>query len=177
MSARQGGSKTLRLKPLWQVIVVVCGMVATTSMPYSQEGQSAPKPPAAKPAAKANALPQLWKSTSTGREYRVKIDGDRFTAEWSNIPVLAAKQGAYIRSECRRSGARWVGTSHILLPCAPPDGKMKMCPMTLRFEVDHISPDRITGGGEILRDFDCGSCEVRKTGWGPFSWTPKSSDK
>jgi len=46
--------------------------------------------------------------------------------------------------------------------------------MLLRFEVDFISSDRITGGGEILREFDCGSCEVQKTGWGPFSWVPKN---
>ena len=107
----------------------------------------------------------------------LRIDGDRFTAEWSNIPPQAANQGTYIRSECRRSGSRWIGTSRILLPCPLPEGKTKMCPMILQFEVDFISSDRITGGGETLRDFDCGSCEVRKTGWGPFTWAPKSSDK
>jgi len=117
-------------------------------------------------------LPPIWRSATTGKEYRVQIDGDRLTAEWSNIPPQAAQQGAYIRSECRRSGARWVGTSRILLSCSLPHGKTKMCPMLLRFEVDFISSDHITGGGEILKDFDCGSCEVRKTGWGPFSWVP-----
>jgi hypothetical protein len=139
----------------------------------SSENQSAPKPAGTKSATKAGAFPQIWKSASTGKEYRVKIDGNHFTAEWSNIPTQAAKQGAYIRTECRRSGTRWIGISRIFLGCHLPDGKTKMCPMILRFEVDFISSDRITGGGEILRDFDCGSCAVRKTGWGPFSWTPK----
>jgi hypothetical protein len=177
MSAEESEENLLRVKPFWRAIILVCGIVATTSWQYSSENPSAPKPAGTKSAAKATALPQIWKSTSTGREYCVKIDGDRFTAEWANIPPQAAKQGAYIRTECRRSGTRWIGTSRILLPCPLPDGKTKMCPMILRFEVDFISPERITGGGEILRDFDCGSCEIRKTGWGPFSWVPKGSGK
>jgi hypothetical protein len=48
-----------------------------------------------------------------------------------------------------------------------------MCSMTLRFEVDSISPERITGRAESLRDFDCQKCEVRQTGWGNFVWLPK----
>jgi hypothetical protein len=167
----------LRVKPFWWIIIVMCVIFAATSLQLSSESQSAPKPGDTKPATKTGALPQIWKSATTGKEYRVKVEGDRLTAEWSNIPPQAAKQGAYIRSECRRSGSRWVGTSRILLSCPLPDGKTKMCPMLLRFEVDFISSDRITGGGEILRDFDCGSCEVRKTGWGPFTWAPKNSDK
>jgi hypothetical protein len=173
MRTEESEENPLRAKRFWQVIIFMCGVLAATSLEYSSENQSAPKPAGTKSAAKANTLPQMWKSASTGREYRVKVDGDRFTAEWSNIPPEAAKQGAYIRTECRRSGTRWIGTSRILLPCPLPDGKIKMCPMILRFEVDFISSDRITGGAEVLRDFDCGSCEVRKTGWGPFSWAPK----
>ncbi|MGA2074969.1 MAG: hypothetical protein ABSH52_15865 [Terriglobia bacterium] len=153
-------------------IVLLCGVLAAASLLFGSENQVTGKP-AASAAAKAGGLPQVWKSVATGKEYRVKVEGDRFTAEWSNIPPQAAKQGAYIRSECRRAGTRWIGTSRVLLGCALPDGKTKMCPMLLRFEVDFISPDRITGGGEILRDFDCGTCQVRKTGWGPFAWTPK----
>jgi len=164
---------TLRIQLTYGIIMLVCAILAASSLQFCSDDQSASKAPGASSTAKSRALPQLWKSASSGREYRVKIEGDRFTAEWTNIPPQAAKQGAYIRSECRRSGSRWIGTSRIFLPCALPDAKMKMCPMILRFEVDSISPDRITGGGEILRDFDCGSCEVRKTGWGPFSWAPK----
>jgi hypothetical protein len=176
MSLEESEENPLRAKWFWGVIILGCGILATTSPQPSSESQSAPKPAGTKSAAKAAALPQVWKSASTGKEYRVKIDGDRFTAEWSNIPPQAAKQGAYIRSECRRSGTRWIGTSRLLLPfpCPPPNGKLKMCPLILRFEVDFISSDRITGGGEILREFDCGACEVRKTGWGPFSWAPKT---
>jgi hypothetical protein len=157
------------------IVVLLCVVLVAGSLLFSSENQGAAKPAAG--AAKSSALPEVWKSVSTGKEYRVKVEGDRFTAEWSNIPSQAAKQGAYIRSECRRTGSRWIGTSRILLGCPLPDGKTKMCPMILRFEVDFVSPDRISGGGEILRDFDCSTCGVRQTGWGPFTWTPKSSDK
>jgi hypothetical protein len=174
MSPEESEEKPLRAKRFWRIIILLCGILATVPLQYSSENPSTPKPVGTKSAAKANALPEVWRSATTGKEYRVKIDGDRFTAEWSNIPPQAAKQGAYIRSECRRNGTRWIGTSRILLPCPLPDGKTKMCPMILRFEVDLISSDRITGGGEVLRDFDCASCEVRKTSWGAFSWAPKT---
>ena len=166
----------MKVKPFWWTIVIAHAVLATP-LQLPSESQSAPKPAGANATAKGGAFPRIWKSQSSGKEYRVKMEGDHLTAEWLNIPPQAAKQGAYIRSECRRSGSRWIGTSRILLPCSLPDGKTKMCPMILRFEVDSISSERITGAGEILRDFDCGSCEVRKTGWGPFSWAPKSSDK
>ena len=165
----------MRIKPVCWIILLLCGILAALPMQLSSQNSSAPKPAGATAAAKASAFPRIWKSQSSAKEYRVKVEGDRLTAEWLNIPSQAAKQGAYIRSECRRSGSRWIGTSRILLPCPLPDGKTKMCPMILRFEVDSISSERITGAGEILRDFDCGSCEVRKTGWGPFVWAPKKS--
>jgi len=173
MKAAESEDNFLRAKAIWWGIILLCAILTATSRQVCSETQSTRKAGGTKAAAKAAAFPQLWKSESTGKEYRVKIEGDRFTAEWSNIPPQAAKQGAYIRSECRHSGTRWIGTSRILLPCPLPDGKTKMCPMMLRFEVDFISPDRITGGGEILREFDCGSCNIGKTGWGPFSWAPK----
>ena len=164
----------LRVKPFCWIILLVCGILATSSLQLSSQTQNPPKPGGAKATTKAGPTAKIWKSATTGKEYRVQIDGDHFTAEWTNIPAEAAKQGAYIRSECRRSGSRWVGTSRIFLPCSLSSGKMKMCPILLRFEVDFISADRITGGGEILRDFDCATCEVQKTGWGPFTWTPKN---
>lgn len=163
----------MKEKILLLVGVLVCGILIPAVLEPAAIAQTTSKRAAAKSAGKPAAFPEIWKSTTTGKEYRVKIDGDQFTAEWVNIPPQAAQQWAYIRSDCRRSGMKWIGTSRILLPCPLQGGKTKMCPMVLRFEVGSISPDRITGGGEVLRDFDCTSCEVRKTGWGPFNWVPK----
>ena len=156
-------------------VVLLCAVLTAASLLFSSENQGAAKPAAS--AAKSSALPEVWKSVSTGKEYRVKVEGDRFTAEWVNIPPQAAKQGAYIRSECRRTGSRWIGTSRILLGCPLPDGKTKMCPMILRFEVDSVSPDRITGGGEILRDFDCSTCGFGRRVGGRLPGRRRSRDE
>jgi len=136
------------------------------------------KPTAPKPAASsAGTAGKIWVSQTTHHEFRVKIENDLFSAEWVNIPPTSAKLGAYMRTECRRSGTRWIGTSRVLLPCAKPGeapGKItRTCPMTFRFEVDTITPERISGRGESLKELDCEKCEIRETGWAPYVWVPK----
>jgi hypothetical protein len=119
----------------------------------------------------------VWKSQNTTHEYRVRVENDVFYAEWTNIPPDVAKHGAYIRTECRRAGTKWIGTSRILLPCAKRGAAkskaINACRIILRFELNSISPERITGRAETLKDFDCEKCEVRQTGWGDFVWVPK----
>jgi len=158
-------------------IILVCGIVLLALTRISAGAQKSSPPAQGKSVRGGVGRGEIWKSKTSGREYRVKIEQDRFLAEWVNIAPTAAKQGAYIRTECRRSGTKWIGTSQVLLPCAKPGeakGKTtRVCPMRLRFEVDSISPERISGHGENLRDFDCEKCEVRQTGWGAFEWVPK----
>ena len=86
MSGEEIEEDLLRAKTLWPASILVCGILATASLQFSAENQNAPKPAGTKSAKKAAALPQIWKSATTGKEYRVKIDGDRLTAEWSNLP-------------------------------------------------------------------------------------------
>jgi hypothetical protein len=141
-------------------------------------GSQKTDPPArSKTAANVEKLPRIWMSQTTKHEFRVTVDKDLFRAEWVNIPPAAAKQGAYIRSECRRGASKWIGTSSVYLPCAvagQPTGKdTKTCHISLRFEVDSLTPEKITGRGETLKNFDCGKCQVVQTGWGDFVWVPK----
>ncbi len=135
----------------------------------------------AKPAAGKDSAGgwQLWKSETTKKVYRVRIDQDHFVAEWANVPPQAEKQGAYIHSECRRVGNKWVGTTRALLPCALPGGekKTRACELTFRIEVDAISPTRIEGAGDSLRNFDCSKCQVLETGWAKFTWVPVGKGK
>ena len=151
-------------------------MAALVVTAVSLGSQKADPPKAAVPAA-IQKLPSIWVSQTTKHEFRVTIEKDLFRAEWINIPPAPAKQGAYIRSECRRSGSKWIGTSSVYLPCAvpgKPSGKeMNTCHITLRFELDSLTPTKITGRGETLQNFDCGKCQVLKTGWGDFVWVPK----
>jgi hypothetical protein len=122
-------------------------------------------------------LPKLWRSEATKHDFRVEVTNDTFKAEWVNIPPVPAKQGAYIRTECRRAGAKWVGTSKLnmlfAVPNAPPGKDLKLCELTVRFEVDSISPAKIAGYSEKLTDFDVNSCKVRNSKWAEFTWTPK----
>ncbi len=122
---------------------------------------------------------QMWKSETTKKVYRVKIDQDHFVAEWVNVPPEAKKQGAYIHSECRRAGNKWVGTTRALLPCALPgaEKKTRTCELTLRIEVDSISATRIEGAGDSLHNFDCSKCQVLETGWAKFTWVPAGKAK
>jgi hypothetical protein len=124
-----------------------------------------------------NQLARVWHSDATQHDFRVEVAGDVFRAEWVNIPPAAAKQGAYIRTECRRAGDKWVGSSSLNMlfpvPGAPAGKDTKVCHLTVRFEVDSITPEKIAGHSETLRGFDVDKCQVLKTTWGEFTWTPK----
>jgi hypothetical protein len=107
----------------------------------------------------------------------VEVTNDLFRAEWVNIPPTAAKQGAYIHTECRRSGSKYVGSSRVNLlfaiPGAPTGKDTKLCPLTVRFEVDSITPQKITFHSEAMHSFDVAKCQLLKTAWEEFNWIPK----
>jgi len=120
----------------------------------------------------SSQLPKIWKSL------REEVKGDVFRADWVNIPPVAAKDGASIRIECRRTGTKWVGSSSVYQAFgdpAAPAGKdvKKMCHLTVRFEIDSITPEKITFHSEALRGFDYPKCQVLKTAWEEFAWLPK----
>jgi len=119
---------------------------------------------------------RLWKSQTTGKEYRVRVENDRLYAEWANMPVVTARQGASIRTECQRLEGKWVGTSRIFLPCTVGSGRQQRtnrCRMTMRFEITSMTPSRIVGRVENPRIFDCERCQVVETEWKDFVWVPK----
>ena len=123
-------------------------------------------------------LPKIWHSESSHKDFRVEVKGDVFHADWVNIPAAAAKDGASMRIECRRTGTKWVGSSSVYQEFADPQapaGKdiKKMCHLTVRFEVDSITPEKIAFHSEVLREFDYSKCQVLKTSWGEFTWVPK----
>lgn len=157
-------------------IMICFGIAAAGTIAFTLKAQQ-PATPKAQSASPPANLPEVWTSQATKHDFRVKVEKDLFTAEWINLPPEAARQGAFIRTECRRSEKNWIGTSRVVLPCAAPgDAKgkaTKACPMTLRFELSSISKDRIVGRSESLRNFDCEKCQVRETGWGDFVWVPK----
>lgn len=149
--------------------------------------QPAPKPaggaqPAASAPSVASASPttatkDLWLSQTTKNEYRVRQDSTHISAEWTNMSGAFLAHGAYIRSECKRQGAKWVGESHSHLPCqannAPPGQYSNWCDLVTKIEFDEITPDRISGHADGLKRFDCQKCQILETTWKPFVWIPK----
>jgi hypothetical protein len=159
-------------KPALMALLVFSLFMAAAQKP------TAPAPPATATSDLAIVqLPKLWRSETTKHDFRVEVTKDLFRAEWVNLPSAAAKQGAYIHTECRRAGSKWVGRSSINMlfniPGAPAGKDTKMCSLTMRFEVDSISPEKITGHAETLHSFDVNSCRVDQTSWGEFTWVPK----
>jgi hypothetical protein len=111
----------------------------------------------------------------------VKVDEERFYAEWVNVPPDQAKHGAQIRSEGFRSGSKWIGVSRSLLPLVCAGGEKSSskekvthwCRLTTRIEIDSVTADKITGHGDTLKNYNCQTCQILETGWKDFEWVPK----
>lgn len=130
--------------------------------------------------ASAPAQPKdIWISETTGKEYHVTEDNNAFHAEWVNISAESAAHGAYIRTECKRQGSKWVGTSASFLPCsAGTDPKSKIenwCHLETKIEIESITADRISGRGEAIKSggFDCAKCKILDSEMKDFFWSPK----
>ncbi len=157
-------------------VVISCGLVLMGLKGPPLLGQEASRSPLSKRALNASAHAEIWKSETTGKEYRVRVEKDRFYAEWVPGPGAPAQRGAYIRTECRRVGSKWIGTSRSFLPCEVDEKKVhtsNWCHLTTRTEIDTLTPDRIVGRGESLRRFDCATCKILEAAMSEFVWVPK----
>lgn len=149
--------------------------------PFTTMAQKPPTPAKSVTAATNPAsgqLPNIWHSEASHKDFRVEVKGDVFRADWINLPAAAAKDGASMRIECRRTGTKWVGTASVNQafgdPSAPAGKDVKkMCHLTARFEVDSITAEKIAFHTEALRGFDYSKCQILKTAWEAFAWAPK----
>jgi len=163
----------------WKYVLIIVGAILLIS-PFTAAAQN-PTPDGKSATGTSNAatgkLPKVWHSESSKKDFRVEVTNDLFRADWVNIPPAAAKQGAYIHTECRRTGTKWVGSSSvyqgIAIPGAPAGKDIKMCHLTVRFEVDSITPQKITFHSEAMRNIDAAKCQLLQTAWVGFAWIPK----
>jgi hypothetical protein len=120
---------------------------------------------------------RVWKSETTGNEYRVWTENNRFHAEWLNIPPGSAAKGVYIRTVCHRAGQKWIGEARSYLPCVAGEAKkeqiVNFCHVTTGFEIDSMTDSRISGRTEGMKRFDCTKCQVLEKEWKSFVWVPK----
>ena len=165
----------MQLKFDWIAGVALLAICSFAAAAQKSTGDAKPAPAAPKPA--GGQIPKLWHSETTQHDFRVDVTKDLFRAEWVNVPPAAAKQGAHIRTECRHTGNKWVGSSNVSMlvgiPNAPAGKDVKLCSFNVRFEVDAVSPEKITGHSESLHSFDVNTCRVEQTKWAEFTWVPK----
>lgn len=121
-------------------------------------------------------FPPLWFSQTTHTTYRVRIDGNILRAEQTNIPLGAAKQGAYVRTEARKTGNKWVGASkvyrQITVRAAGKPQQSNWCHLEANIEFLTLTTERITGRSEAPLQMDISKCQVLKKGWKDFVWVP-----
>ncbi len=121
----------------------------------------------------------IWKSETTGKIFRVRIENNVFYSDCVSLDPALARKGAHIRARLSRVGSKWRGTSDIYLPCAVGGSATvaisNWCRMTMGMEVDSMTADRITGQIEDPKrgSFDCQHCKVLQTVWKPFVWVRK----
>lgn len=163
-----------------QALIALTALVAISQFTWAAQKPPTPVQTTTTTPQPANGqLPKVWHSEASHKDFRVEIKGDVFHADWINLPAPAAKDGASMQIECRRTGTKWVGSATVYQgfgdPSAPA-GKdtKKMCHLTVRFEVDSITPEKITFHSEALRGFDYSKCQILKTAWEEFSWVPKT---
>jgi hypothetical protein len=59
---------------------------------------------------------KVWTSMTSGRDFKVRIDGDYIYTEWVNVPPQLKTTAAFMRSELKKDGDKWVGKSRSNLP-------------------------------------------------------------
>lgn len=121
-------------------------------------------------------IPALWVSETTHNIYHVRIEGNTFYAEKVNIPPSEIQQGAYIRTECRRKGSRWLGTTRSVVQLEAGDPhqprEAHWCHLVTRTEIFNVTAERITGRAEALKRVDIPQCRILEKEWKNFVWAP-----
>lgn len=168
----------MRRAPRCMRPTIACGLVLGVLVVRPVKGQRTSSPAPRFVVGNPRAQGELWKSQTTGNEYRVTVEGASFQAEQTNIPKDPAHEGAYVRTTARRQGSKWVGKTQIFLPCAVGHGPViNKCHLTMGFEITEMGSDLIRGRIENpdLNQFDCKTCNVPKKEWKDFVWYPRGS--
>jgi hypothetical protein len=133
----------------------------------------------AQPAATAVVLDShIWTSMTSGRDYKIRRDGDYIYTEWVNKPSQLPST-AFMRSELKKDAdGRWRGKGRTYLPCEYKEawtGRLvvKWCSLESDMEIDLLSESRIEGFSQGWDKFDCRKCEPKNRKQRPFTWIPK----
>lgn len=156
-------------------IVLGC-MIVAAAFTAAQDKPSAKSKSSQSGAHAPAAQVSVWRSLTTGRDYRISINKSTLVAEWINQPAIDAKSKASVRSELHKSGTKWVGITRSHIPCRTTEAKgvvSNVCDLTTKIEIETMATDKIMGHGDSLKRFDCGKCNILETKFAPFQWVPK----
>src|SRR5713226_2147588 len=130
---------------------------------------------------------KLWTSVTSGRDFKLRVDGDYIYTEWINLPLQLQTTAAFMRSELKRVGDKWVGKSRSYLPYEYKSAyfdfwkngqtvgtsNVNWCQLEFDFEIDSLTDSRIEGRGMVFTSFDAKKCKPGKMEWKTFTWIPK----
>ena len=123
----------------------------------------------------------------SGRDYKLRIDGDFIYGEWVNIPPVLQSTAAFGRIELKKTGDKWVGKGRSLMPYAFKSSYMdywktgqrmgtenvKWCTFEHDIEIEKMTESRIEGRSMSFSTFDEKKCQPGKMEWRSFVWIPK----
>jgi hypothetical protein len=118
----------------------------------------------------------VWTSMTTGRDFKVRVEGDYIYSEWINLPSQLQTTPAFMRSESKKAGDKWVGKVRSRLPYAYKVFGVEYvnwCSMEIDLEIDSITDSRIEGHSSNWSSFDAKKCKPGKTESKPFTWILK----
>lgn len=152
----------------------VVSMISTnpTAQPLGQKTFAASASPESSTTSSTTSRERIWTSMTSGRDYRVRIDGDYIYAQWVNMPTALQSTTAFVRSQVKKSGDKWVGKSVAYLPFK--DGRsVKWCRFEDDFEIDSVSESRIEGRSKKWSSVNVKKCEPENMVSDSFVWIPK----
>ena len=130
---------------------------------------------------------KVWTSVTSGRDYKLRIDGDYIYTEWINLPPQLQTTAAFMRSELKKVGDKWVGKSRSYLPYEYKSAyfdfwkngqtvgteNVNWCRLEYDFEIDTLTDSRIEGRGMGFTSFDAKKCKPGKMELKMFTWILK----
>jgi hypothetical protein len=118
----------------------------------------------------------IWTSMTSGRDYKIRIDGGYIYGEWVNLPSALSSTAAFQRVELKKSGDKWVGKSisYTLFQYKEFSvSKTVWCRVEVDSEVDKLSASRIEGQSQVPTSFNAKKCQPEKLEWKSFTLIPK----
>jgi S1-C subfamily serine protease len=114
----------------------------------------------------------VWTSMHSGKDYKIRMDGDYIYVMWVNLPPALQSTAAFQRAELRKYGDKWTGTTSAYVPISN-GHTQKWCRLKSQIEVDKVSDTRIEGRSLDQKVVNPKNCVPEKQEWADFVWIPK----